>query len=337
MALGLGAAAYLWLQRPSPKRVTPPVASTPPPAASTLADPLFPERTAALAARAALEPDWVSSGPKAQYQYSWPASKRDGVEPCATPAPDEAKNIRAMSRGFLFGGGPEAIDAEGKFDLVIHFNGEGPVRRELLASAQPFVLFTYTLPPSDSYAPHFAGSKLMTRLIEEITMVLERRHGRKVKLGHLALSAWSAGFEGIRSILFQREAERVEAILLIDGLHAPRGQTYVANNLAPFVAFARKAAKKERFFAITHSSIPTYDFISTTESAHFLEQTLAGKPTRVERNDGFGLELIEQFDVGDLHVRGYAGNDKADHCAQLFLLRSLFTALHRHFHPAPAR
>jgi hypothetical protein len=28
---------------------------------------------------------------------------------------------------------------------------------------------------------------------------------------------------------------------------------------------------------------------------------------------------IEAFDRGDLHVRGYAGNDKADHCAQLAL------------------
>ena len=47
----------------------------------------------------------------------------------------------------------------------------------------------------------------------------------------------------------------------------------------------------------------------------------------VRRKDALGLELIEFFTRGNFHVRGYAGNDKADHCAQLALLRDAFTAL----------
>jgi hypothetical protein len=49
----------------------------------------------------------------------------------------------------------------------------------------------------------------------------------------------------------------------------------------------------------------------------------------VRRNDALGLELVEYFTRGNFHVRGYAGNDKADHCAQLGVLRDAFAALGR--------
>ncbi|MFZ5896314.1 MAG: hypothetical protein ACOY0T_34985 [Myxococcota bacterium] len=306
----------------------------PEPAASAamIADALNPEHPAAASARAPLGDDWVFAVPHKEFQYSLPTSRRSGVDPCAAPAPAVAKVARPLSRGFLFSGDGSAIDAQGNFDLVIHLNGEGPVRRELVESEAPFILYTYTLPPNVSYAPHFAGSRLLQHLIEEITATLARERPN-ARPAHIALSAWSAGFEGVRSILYQPEAARIEALMLVDGLHSPRGQRALASQLEPFVAFARRAQRGERWFAITHSSIPTYDYTSTTESAHFLVNALGGKPVRVQRDDGFGLELIELYDAGNLHVRGYVGNDKADHCAQLFLMRDLFRALHRHFHP----
>ena len=58
---------------------------------------------------------------------------------------------------------------------------------------------------------------------------------------------------------------------------------------------------------------------------------LDGKPQAVERNDALGLELVEAFDRGNFFVRGYAGNDKADHCAQLGTLRDVLGALGRRF------
>jgi len=80
---------------------------------------------------------------------------------------------------------------------------------------------------------------------------------------------------------------------------------------------------------VSHSSIDPPGFASTTESSHYLIATLGGKPEAVRRDDAMGLELIEFFSKGDLHVRGYAGNDKADHCAQLALLRDAYVALGR--------
>jgi hypothetical protein len=333
LAIAAGAVALaIWLKwfagaAPPPPRIGRPVPSAAP---SAVSDPIWPERPAPLdPARAALATNWPKAPP--QFQYSRPASQRGGVEPCAVAAPPEANAIIALSRGHLFMGNEHAVDASGAFDLIMHLHGEVTVRRELVASGQPFVLYTLTLPINESYAPLFAGSGLLGRLIDEVTAAVSKRQGRSTRVRHLALSAWSAGFEGVRSILYQPEAERVEAVLLVDGLHAPRKAKGLVENLEPFVRFARRAAKGERWFVITHSSIPTGGYTSTTESAHFLIHELGGRPTAVQRDDGFGLELVDFFSSGHLHVRGYAGNDKADHCAQLLLMRSLFVALHRYF------
>jgi hypothetical protein len=191
------------------------------------------------------------------------------------------------------------------------------------------VLYTLTANQEQSYSGLFAGTGLFTQLQNEIASTLSQRLGRTAHVRHVALSAWSAGVEGVRSLLYQPEAKTVEAVMLIDGLHAPRGK--LGTELEVFAQLAQRAARGEAWFVVTHSSIPTPQFASTTETAHFLIDALGARPENVQRNDGFGLELFESFDRADFHVRGYAGNDKADHCAQLFLLRSLFPALARHW------
>jgi hypothetical protein len=97
--------------------------------------------------------------------------------------------------------------------------------------------------------------------------------------------------------------------------------------MIPFVDFAALAARGERAFFVSHSSIDPPDFASTTECAHYLISTLGGKPQPVRRADPFGLELVEFYRNGEFQVRGYAGNDRADHCAQLAVLRDAFVAL----------
>jgi hypothetical protein len=165
--------------------------------------------------------------------------------------------------------------------------------------------------------------------VQQIEHSLSKKHGNETHVGHLALSAWSAGFTGISAILAQSEVDRVEAVVLIDALNAPRQADTLKRQLQPFVEYARRAAAGERFMLITHSSIDPPDFASTTETAHFLIASLDGRPLAVTRKDPLGLELVEFFTRGSFHVRGYAGNDKVDHCAQLALLRDAFTALGR--------
>jgi hypothetical protein len=129
-------------------------------------------------------------------------------------------------------------------------------------------------------------------------------------------------------------------VILIDGLHAPRGdRSAFEAQLQPFVDYAARAARGDRFMFVSHSSIDPPSFASTTECAHYLIASLQGTPEAVKRTDALGLELIEYFGRGNFQVRGYAGNDKADHCAQLGVLRDVYAALQRRWQgdaaPAP--
>jgi hypothetical protein len=220
-----------------------------------------------------------------------------------------------------------AIGADGEFNLVMHFLGDDLARRELIESQQPFVLYSLTLGEGESYAGPFAGSGFLGQLVAAIEATLSTKLGVKAHAGHVAVSAWSAGFMAALSILSQPDAERVDAVVLSDGLHGPRGG--LEPQIAPFARYAKRAETGERFFMVTHSSIDPPGFASTTESVHYLLSTLGERPQAVRRDDRFGLELIEYFSRGDFHVRGYAGNDKADHCAQVTLLRDAYAAIGR--------
>jgi hypothetical protein len=271
--------------------------------------------------------DWVTARPG--FQFSLPTAERGGVNPCAIPEVDQGafEAWSRLSKGRFTGLRAGALDASGHFDLVFHLHGDDLARRELVLSDQKFGLYSLTLDPSESYAALFSGSGLFAQILREIEQVLTKRHDRPARVRNVALSAWSAGYMGVLAILVQPEAKDVDAVVLIDGLHGQRSA--LDRPLAPFVDFARRASAGERFMLVTHSSIDSPDFASTTESAHHVLAALGVRPLAVRRNDRFGLELVEFFTRGDFHVRGYAGNDKADHCAQVTLLRDAYATLGR--------
>jgi hypothetical protein len=318
-----------------PEAAPPAVIRLPTPAPSaaptTIIDPLLPKRPVHLdsAPRAAVDGDWVTARPS--FQYSRPPAERNGVSPCAMPGADASglEVWTGLSRGRFIRPREGVFDAQGGFDLILHFHGDELAKRELIESGEKFVLYGLTLDADESYAQLFSGSGLYGSLIAQIEQLLTASHGSPVRARHVALSAWSAGYMAVMATLVQAEAKDVAGAVLIDGMHGPRGK--LEHQLAPFVEYARRAATGERFLLVTHSSIDPPNFASTTESAHYLLSALGAKPIPVRRDDGFGLELVEYFSRGDFHVRGYAGNDKADHCAQVTLLRSAYQALGRRF------
>ena len=338
-AIALVAAAgyskiYPWLHPPSAEPVVasaPPAESVPPPAASAdrLIDPIDPERPILLdTSPRAQSSNWVSARPA--FQYSRKAVERGGIEPCAGEpvATSTVTDWVPLAQGHFSAPKALKLDASGRFELVIHLNGDEPVRKQLIKSGQPFVLFTLTLDPSRGYAPLFTGTGLYQAIVSGVEQGVSKQLGTTAHVGHVAMSAWSAGFVGITAALGQPSGDNIDAVLLIDGLHAPRGNPDAFKaQLKPFVDFATRAAAGERLLFVSHSSIDPPDFASTTECAHYLIASLGGKPQAVRRADPWGLELIEYFSRGDFQVRGYAGNDKADHCAQLVVLRDAFATL----------
>jgi hypothetical protein len=324
-----GLAVYRARTSLKPPAPPPPKPSAAPARPNVIDDPLAPGRPVKLdpTPRPAASGDWVTARPG--FQYSRTTAERGGDNPCALPAADTSafKPWSALAKGRLTLPLAGALDASGGFELVLHFHGDELARRELALSGQKFVLYGLTLDPSENYAALFAGTKFLSHLLREIEETVAKASGKPAHVRKFGVSAWSAGYMAALSIVAQPEAKDLDAVMLIDGLHGPRG--HLERPLAPFVDFARRAETGERLMIITHSSIDPPDFASTTEASHYVLSALGVRPEAVRREDRYGLELVEYFSQGDFHVRGFAGNDKADHCAQVTLLRDAYAALGR--------
>ena len=89
------------------------------------------------------------------------------------------------------------------------------------------------------------------------------------------------------------------------------------------MAFAKRAAAKQKFMFMSHSSIIPPGYASTTEVADYVTRQLGGKPKKANRQDVLGLDMIDRFDKGNFHMRGYTGDDKPDHCAHIGLMTDI--------------
>lgn len=213
------------------------------------------------------------------------------------------------------------------FDLVVHFHG-APTSLEPTfdRSGIEGVLAIINLgigsgAYEDAFQARGSFNELLTRLSE---IVREMCPGAAAKVRRVALTGWSAGYGAVWRILDrQSDADRVDAVLLSDGMHTgfepdkERERVVNAAAMAPFALFADRAVSGEKLFAITHSSIvPPY--ASTTETATFLLQQ-ENIPRIPQNTPGPrpNMVLLSRGDRGNFHVLGFSGNDKPDHCDQL--------------------
>jgi hypothetical protein len=255
-----------------------------------------------------------------------------GVNPCNTPDPgfgSYERWSRGISMGQMLVPKRRPSSADG-VDVVVHFHGHEPARKEWVHVMDGAVLVGIDLGlGSGPYEAAFASPGALKTLLESVERQLTKRWG-KVRLRNVALSAWSAGYGAVQGILSHAWGrERVDAVILLDGLHCGyRGQSLNEPQLRPFMTFSELAARGEKLMVVTHSSIIPPGYASTTETGNFLVRHLGGRPrpARPRASDPMGLELVSRFSRRGFHLRGFAGNDKLDHCAHLGLLRDILTA-----------
>jgi len=213
------------------------------------------------------------------------------------------------------------LTSRGDFDLMIHFHGHEPVRKEWVQVMDGAVLVGIDLGlGSGAYEEAFQAPDVFPRLVEAVERAVAKKAGRKTaRVRHLGLSSWSAGYGALQHILMQPYAkQRVDSVVLLDGLHC--GYSGTAINGQPifmFTDFAKRAASGETFMFVSHSSIIPPGYASTTETADYLVHELGGKLRDVRGTGPMGMTLITRYSKGNFHVRGFSGNDKMDHCAQI--------------------
>jgi hypothetical protein len=208
---------------------------------------------------------------------------------------------------------------DGAYDMVVHFHGIPSLQEENFEHAHinAVVVSVNLGVASDAYANAFRAPGSFDALLKQVQRALdETGRARGAKLGRLALSAWSAGFASVGAILRQPGvAERVDAVLLADGPHANYIAPHRVNDgaLERWERMAEAAFRGEKLFALTHSSIPTTGYPSTTETiAELLKLESVEKiPTQAEGPRG--MRAIYESHRGDFHVEGFEGQTAKDH------------------------
>ncbi len=219
---------------------------------------------------------------------------------------------------------PAALADRETLPLLIHFHG-GAWLPEVAAArrARCAVVSLQLGSGSTTYAKPFREPDRFGRLLDEVRQKTGRSFDR------LVLSGWSAGYGAIREILRSPDDyARVDAVLLIDGLHAgykrgtpgPKESELLEEDLAIFVQFARDAAAGRKQLIITHSEIFPGTFASTTETTEHLLRQLDLRRTPVLKWGPMGTQQLSEAGQGKLSVIGYAGNSAPDHVDQLHSL-----------------
>ena len=255
---------------------------------------------------------------------------RTGPSPCMTPDPGFANYTpwEKLPLGQLIMPTSGGMTPDGQFDVVVHFHGHEAVRKEFVKTAHGQVLVGVDLGiGSGAYERAFESPAQFERLLENVEGAVARHHGRtRCHIRKLALSSWSAGYGAVWRILMQPAAKRVDALILLDSVHAGylngTGGALKPWQLDPFVQFARSASDGRTFMFLSHSAIRPPGYASTREVAEAITQRIDGslRAATPRSGDPLGLELYARYDRQGLHIRGFGGNDKPDHCAHLGLM-----------------
>ena len=216
------------------------------------------------------------------------------------------------------------------YDLLVHFHGAPAVMEAAFErSGIDGALVIYNLGiGSGAYEDPYSVPGSYDHMLDSITVAVRGLCPSAAAPKRVALSGWSAGYGAILHIIDRaKDAARVDAVLLADGMHVgfePVGYRKVsAIAMAPFTLFADEAIAGHKLFAITHSSIQT-PYASTTETGEFLLDT---EGLAVDRSEvpgpRPGMTQISRADREGFHMRGYTGEDKAAHCDHLFAFGEL--------------
>lgn len=208
-------------------------------------------------------------------------------------------------------------------DVIVHFHGAyTTVIPRYLATDLDAVLVIVNLglfsgPYTNAYAIRANVDGLLERIEGSIAEHCKLANAR---ITRLALSSWSAGYGAVEQFLRYRP-ERVDAVLLADGLHVgfcdKRHRVVNVDALDVFVRFARQATRGEKLMSITHSAITPMQYAGTAETAMAVSQA-AEVPTRTVNASKHGMKQLTAAGRGEFYVEGYAGNDKAAHSRHLY-------------------
>lgn len=214
------------------------------------------------------------------------------------------------------------ISAEnGKFRLIFHLHSATRAPENMLYKSRTnAVLFNIHLGPFSSWygTKYFADSIKFKQIIDHIILAINRENIiANPEVEDIVLTSFSAGYAGVRAILKVDEYYKmIDGLILADGLHCDLDDSVAKNQMKDFVRFAQDAAAAKKIMFVTHSSIKTEGYQSTTQTSKYLIDILDIELKLCNLNDEIGMKYGHGR-KGDFLIRSYYGETAADHLKHL--------------------
>lgn len=218
-------------------------------------------------------------------------------------------------------------------DIVVHFHGAPSfVEAQYDVAAKRAALVTVNYSGlSSAYSNPFSNQALLGQILDEaIAAVGAVRNVPAPLRGRVVLSSFSAGYGATRQILLGGQYDAwIGDVVLADSLHAgyAAGGGPNPTQMAPFAAFAARAAAGEVTMTLSHSSIVPGTYASTTETADYLIAWISATRTPMSFTNPHGMLQTSEVSVAGFLVKGYAGNTAADHSDHLQNIGEYLTAI----------
>jgi len=207
--------------------------------------------------------------------------------------------------------------------VILHFHGDTWLLEQSVADVYPAatVIAIQIGSGSDVYQDAVKTSEAFQALLAEAGAATGKRP--------VVLSSFSAGYGAVRAIL-RHSYNRVDAVLLMDGLHSEYvGKAVDPAGLDVFLQFAKDAAAGRKRMLITHSEVFPGTFASTTETADWLLRQLKFRRLPVLRWGPGGMQQLSEMRRGRLAIMGFAGNSAPDHVDHFHGIATWLRALRR--------
>jgi hypothetical protein len=166
-------------------------------------------------------------------------------------------------------------------------------------------------------------------LLRDTHATLEAKKICDQPIDKVCIASFSGGYTSVRSILNQPEFTKlITDVVLADSLYARRlSETQLdPQQLAPFLAFAKRAATGECTFLFSHLYPPEekYRTNTTTLAATYLIEKVGAERKPADVKNTRGAKLLYRADLRGCHVLGYAGMTNQDHFEHFYSVSDLF-------------
>ena len=205
------------------------------------------------------------------------------------------------------------------YDLVVSFLGAAWCwEQNFYDAGKNAILVTVNTKDFDAT---FKDPAAFQKILDDVTSAVETYHIAPGKnIGKVCLASFSGGYAGVRGVLRHEEFYgMVTDLVLGDSLYCgylDEAKTQLnEEQLAPFLRFAKDAAagSKTMWFTQLYPPEEQYRSNTTTRTAFYLIDHVGGARTPRDEVNKLGMRVLYSSDVGNFHVRGYAGMNNQDH------------------------